>query len=106
MRKAIAAAGILAGLFTAPAAADPVTNAFMLCEAADNTGLLTKPCEVSGWGSAIILTIDMSSSEARQLCQMFQGFSRDRGLGFRNEWKLEVKSPYSGGEPIAYCMLP
>lgn len=96
----------LAALMTLPASADEVDNAFFLCRAADRTGLLSKPCEVSGWGSAVIMTIDMSSGEARQLCGMMQGYARDNNFRFNNKWKLEIKSPYSGGEPIAYCTLP
>lgn len=105
MKQIFIALAALAAI-SGPSQADPVSNAFLLCQAADSTDLLTKPCEVSGWGRTVTLTIDMNSGEARKLCQMFQSFSRDQGLGFQNEWTLEVKSPYSGGEPIAYCKLP
>jgi hypothetical protein len=50
--------------------------------------------------------IDMISSEARTLCAAMQDYSRSQGMGFNGEWKLEIKSPYSGGLPIAFCMLP
>lgn len=67
---------------------------------------MSKPCEVSGWGSAVIMHIDMTSGEARELCAMMQGYAIDKNFRFNGKWKLEIKSPYSGGEPIAYCVLP
>jgi hypothetical protein len=72
----------------------------------DNTGLGSQPCEVSGWSSTITLHVDMVSSEARNLCAMMQDYAKSSDLGFGGKWKLEIKSPYSGGSPIAYCMLP
>lgn len=89
-----------------PVAADEVDDAYALCRVADATGLESEPCEVSGWGSAVVFHIDMASDEARGLCANMQGFVRDNGLSFGGKWKLEIKSPYSNGQPIAYCVLP
>jgi hypothetical protein len=78
----------------------------MMCKALDRTGLASKPCEVDGWGSKIVMTIDMVSSEARNLCSLMQQYAKDTDFRFDGRWTLEIKSPYSGGEPIAYCTLP
>lgn len=98
---------VLASLLVTPVfAQDAARNALMLCKAMDNTGLGSQPCEVSGWSSTITIHVDMVSSEARNLCSMMQDYAKSSDFGFGGKWKLEIKSPYSGGQSIAYCMLP
>jgi hypothetical protein len=46
-----------------------VRSANALCSVVDGTGLASRRCEVSGWESSVTATIDMNSSEARDLCQ-------------------------------------
>ena len=45
-----------------------IDNAFKFCSVLDGTGLLSKPCKVSGWSQSIDVSIDTSSSEARRIC--------------------------------------
>jgi hypothetical protein len=90
-----------------PAAADDksVNYAYALCSVIDGTGLASSPCEVSGWNSSVTATIDMTSSEARKLCGQVAGMMRQKGATFREGWTLQIKSPYSGGNSIAFCDL-
>lgn len=82
-----------------------VQSAYALCSVIDGTGLASSPCEVSGWGSSVTATIDMTSSEARKLCSQISGEMRSRGVNFRKGWTLQIKSPYSGENSIAFCNL-
>lgn len=93
--------------FSTPALADAVDNAFVLCRVIDGTGLSSSPCEVSGWSGTVTATIDMSSGEARKLCPQIANTMREKGLRFTGrQWTLQIKSPYSGGNTIAFCNLP
>jgi len=82
----------------------PTQEARLMCRALDQTGLASAPCSYSGWNSTITMTIDMTASEARNLCQMMVKYSRDNKMGL-NGWRLEIRSPYSGNNSIAFCML-
>lgn len=85
-------------------AQDAAREALLLCKAMDRTGLGSAPCEVGL--RTITLHVDMISSEARDLCSSMQNYTRANNMGFAGEWRLEIKSPYSGGQSIAFCMLP
>lgn len=82
-----------------------VDNAFALCHVIDGTGMASQACEVSGWGSEVIATIDMNSGEARELCSQIAGLMREKGRTFGPRWTLQIRSPYSNGNSIAYCKL-
>lgn len=81
-----------------------VDNAFYLCALIDNTGFSSAPCDVSGWGSKVIATIDTSGGEARKMCDGMAKLMRSQGRTF-NGWTLVIQSPFSNGTPIAYCSL-
>lgn len=85
------------------AGADTVDNAFRFCRALDGTGVLSKPCEVSGWSQAIDLSIDTSSSEARKICAGIIAQASQVGAHFDKGWKVRIYSPYSNGNTIAQC---
>ncbi|CDM57196.1 hypothetical protein [Rhizobium favelukesii] len=87
------------------AAADSLKSGYALCAAIDNSGLASKPCEVSAWSSAVIATVDMDSGEARDVCPRIAGLMKERGASFEAGWTLQIKSPFSNGESIAYCKL-
>jgi len=96
------------GIFTvvsAHGADDSVNNAFALCQVIDGTGLVSQPCEVSGWGSQVIATIDMNSGEARELCPQIAQLMKQKGRTFTAGWTLQIRSPYSNGNSIAFCGL-
>lgn len=88
------------------ALADTVENAYALCRVIDGTGLSSSPCAVSGGQQAVTATADMTSGEARKLCAQVAGLIRDKKLRFDTGWKLQIKSPYSGSNTIAFCSLP
>jgi hypothetical protein len=96
-----------ASLVAAPAFADAVENAYLLCQVIDNTGLSSKPCEVSGWSGSVTATIDMDSSNARETCAGMVGTLKQKNIRFDGrQWTLQIVSPYSSGNSIAYCNLP
>ena len=103
MRSFILTALIL--VTPAYAQSDAVTNAFRLCAMFDATNLASEKCSVSGWNSAIEVSIDTSSSEARKLCGMVATHAQQQGMRFDGKWQIRINSPYSGGNQIAFCTL-
>lgn len=97
-------AAIVFVFLSSTAGATPAEDAFKLCKMIDGTGLTSSPCEVSGWGSSVTATIDMSASEARDLCSKMSGFTAAQGWKLSG-WMLNIRSPYSGDRNIAYCTL-
>ncbi|BBD37528.1 hypothetical protein Amn_24080 [Aminobacter sp. Y103A] len=95
--------------FLAPSAAfaDAVESAYRLCQVIDGAGLSTQPCEVSGWSGTVTAYLDMTGGEARKTCQGMAEMLSAKGMRFpKRQWTLQIKSPYSGGNSIAYCNLP
>lgn len=84
---------------------DAVSNAYLICHAADATGLLSKPCEVSGFNLAIRLTMDANGSNAREICRQMVSEARSLGMTFKGNWKIEIYSPYSRNNTLAQCNL-
>ena len=83
--------------------ADTVDNAYKFCSALDATGLLSKPCNVSGRNQSIDVTMDASSSEARKMCSGIVAQASQVGARFDRGWKVRIYSPYSNGNTIAQC---
>lgn len=85
---------------------DEVENAFLICSAAESTGLLSEQCDISGWSQTITMVMDVPSMEARQLCQGIVSQARSAGMAFRRgDWSIKIVSPYSNGTAIAKCSL-
>ncbi|MGO2711569.1 hypothetical protein [Pseudomonas helleri] len=82
-----------------------VDNAYKLCAVMDRTNLLSEPCSVSGWGSSVNVSMDMSASNARQLCPQIKGMLQTKNITFKDGWTLKISSPYSGEKTIATCPL-
>jgi hypothetical protein len=87
------------------AAQNSATSGHALCKQIDATGLASAPCAVSAWNSSVTATIDMNSDEARKLCAQISGLMRQSGTRFDPGWTLQIRSPYSGENSIAYCAL-
>ncbi|UGX87125.1 hypothetical protein [Phyllobacterium meliloti] len=98
---------VSAMLIAAPSVsfADAVSDAYKVCESIDATGMSSQKCEVSGWNSSITAVIDMSSGEARKLCVQMAEMIKAKGAIFEGKWTLNIKSPYSGDNTIAFCKL-
>jgi len=82
-----------------------VNSAFTLCQIFDNTGLDSEPCSVDGWGSSVTVSLDMEPDEAKTMCNGVAAMMEEKGLSFDSGWTLQIKSPYSGSNTIAYCNL-
>jgi hypothetical protein len=85
------------------AGADTVYNAFRFCSALDGTGLLSRPCKVSGWSQAFNVSSDTTSSDARDSCAGIVAQASQVGAHFDKGWKVRIYSPYSNGNTIAQC---
>jgi hypothetical protein len=83
--------------------ADTVGNAYRFCSALDATGLLNKPCDVSGSNQSIDVTMDTTSSEAMEMCSFIVTQASQVGAHFDRGWKVRIYSPYSSGNTIAQC---
>lgn len=84
---------------------ESVDSASKICMAIDMAGIASKPCEVSGWNSSIQITIDVRSGEARDICHHLVNAASEKDWRFSRGWKIEIFSPYSNGNTIAYCNL-
>lgn len=106
MKITLVATALIAGAFNAAEAKEllPTQEARLMCQALDQTGLASAPCQYSGWNSTITMTIDMIASEARSLCKQMANYSRQKNLNLSG-WTLEIRSPYSGNNSIAFCKL-
>lgn len=82
-----------------------VDYAYRLCNVIDGTGLTSAKCEVSGWNSSVTMHVDMSASEARKTCAAMVNEVRAQGLRFDPGWTIQIRSPYSGDNSIAFCNL-
>lgn len=84
---------------------ESVDSAYKICMAVDMAGIASKPCEVSGWNSSVQITIDVRSGEARDICHHLVSAASEKAWRFGRGWKIEIFSPYSNGNTIAYCNL-
>ncbi len=84
---------------------DSIDSAYRLCEMLDSTGRLSKPCEISGWEGSVDITVDLSSGEARLICQTAVKRMKELENLFDTRWVLKIYSPYSNGNTIATCKL-
>lgn len=90
---------------TAPKKLDAIKDAFILCQMMKETGLTTQ-CSVNGGGSAVDVTIDINSAEARKTCVGVADNMAKITTSFAgHNWQLQIFSPYSGERPIATCPL-
>ncbi|MCG8613583.1 MAG: hypothetical protein MI864_23980 [Pseudomonadales bacterium] len=107
MNKKALTATVAALALNAPLTiADTVDNAHRLCSVFDGTGLLSKPCDVSGWNQAVDVSMDTSSSEARKICSGVADMMAQKNIRFDRGWKIRIYSPFSNGNTIATCSLP
>lgn len=82
-----------------------VDNAFRLCGAFDQMGLLSDKCSVSGWSSAVDISVDTTAIEAHKICAISVNFAREHGINFDAGWQLRIYSPFSNGNTLAVCSL-
>lgn len=86
---------------------DDIDKAYAVCAVFDNTGILSEPCEISGWDGAIDVTMDTNSTEARKICNGASQMLADQELFFNDrKWEIRIYSPFSDGNTLATCNLP
>lgn len=81
-----------------------VKMAYAICDQLNSIGAGTSPCEVGG----LSITVHSNSTvaEAQDLCSAAVQGLKELRYSFNAPWTFHVKSPYSGGQSIAYCQLP
>ncbi len=89
----------------ANSADDTINSAYKVCEILDKSMPLSKPCKVSTWSSAVDISVDTNSSEARSMCVGIAGLAKQHGMYFSKGWKMRIYSPFSDGNTIAVCSL-
>lgn len=90
----------------AAADSDPVASAKTVCRAAD-AKVSTSPCLYSEAEKTVTVSLDLSGEDARELCHTMQISLMQAHIYFDGDpWKLNLKSPFSGGNTIAFCDLP
>ena len=89
-------------IFNSILVADDVSNARIICKSFDDTGVLTKPCNISSgfYDLSIEITANLTPTQARGICKMYT----KKSLGVAG-WNLKIYSPYSNGNTIAQCKL-
>jgi uncharacterized membrane protein YidH (DUF202 family) len=85
--------------------ADSIGHAYVLCKALDNSGLLSKRCEVLGSSQSVNVTIDTPSGEAEEMCANIVARAMQMDMQFDTGWKVKIYSPHSNGNTIAECDL-
>lgn len=105
IKKGLIAAGIAVAFTAQLTLADTVDNAYHLCSVFDATGLLSQPCEVSGWNQAVDVSMDTNSTEARKICSGVSAMMAKEDILFGPDWKIRIYSPYSNENTIATCNL-
>lgn len=108
--KIVSAFAVVVTALVAPAvyaddSEQSVNNAFTVCRMLDSTGSLTEPCDVSGWNSSVVISVDASAAEARKLCPSIKKMLQNNDMKFGPGWTMKVTSPYSGDKAIATCPL-
>lgn len=78
---------------------------YRVCEAIDISGVASQPCEFSAFNKAIKIWLDLPQGQAKLMCEVIADQIKQKKIPFKQGWKLEVYSPYSGGNTIAYCAL-
>lgn len=107
MRRLVMAAawGVLAS-WPALADSDPVVSAKFVCRAAD-AHMSTSPCRYSETDKTVTVSVDLGGSDAKELCHTMQISLMQEHVYFDGDpWKLNLKSPFSGDNTIAFCDLP
>jgi hypothetical protein len=81
---------------------DALATAYIVCGVVDAAGFASKPCEVSAWHAAVQVTADVRGLEARAICAEVSKAIRKNDWPFGG-WKIEIYSPFSGGNTVAFC---
>ena len=82
-----------------------VQSAIRACQVFDQMGVLSEKCKVSGWDFSIELSMDMSGSQAIEICKGAAENMRRVGLPFDPQWQLKIYSPFSNRQTLAACPL-
>jgi hypothetical protein len=85
-------------------AADPLENAYFLCDVFEKTGVSSE-CEASNAASTVTVIVDTTPTEAANICTVISRQMMEKRRFFGGRWKLRVFSPSQANEPLAACPL-
>ena len=101
--RAALALGAALILANAPAArADAAGDARRFCSALKQTNLRTGECSVSAPESSVDISVEMSASEARGICDTVPAMLAELGIRFEKGWTLRI---HPSDDTIAVCNL-
>lgn len=89
--------------YTSQTHADVIDDAYRMCGAFTQTGMVSD-CEVKGGEQAVIVTMPMRAIDAIKACPQIANMTAQAGAHFTGEWRLRIFSPDSV-RPIATCKL-
>jgi len=98
----VAAALLLVAASTATA--DPLQNAYFLCDVFAKTGVSTE-CEASNAQSSVSVIVDTTPTDAANICTVISQRMLEKKRFFGGRWRLQVFSPSQPTEPLASCPL-
>lgn len=97
---------MLLGSSIAVADEKSVNKAYRLCAMLNTTDQLASGCDISEWKQFVDVDIDMTSSQAQNLCDGMVKKLANEGVRFSEGWEMRIYSPYKGRNSIATCPLP
>lgn len=103
MLRGVMLGALLVVLLFQPAHGDVVDDAYRLCSAFQQTGMVSD-CQVRGGKQAVDVTMPMRATEAIKACPQMARLAAQAGAHFEGEWQLRIFSPQSV-RPMATCRL-
>lgn len=101
MRLPLIAALLLASTATP---ADPLENAYFVCDVFEKTGVSTE-CNVSSVNSTVDVTVEATPEEAANVCTVIVQRMVEKRRAFGARWKLRIFAPDRADAPTATCAL-
>ncbi len=86
-----------------PGGREAIRQARAICTLLDRTGVTTSPCAVGAM--TITLHAILEVEQAREICASIVRRSREANYAFGGKWKFDIRTPFSGGQSIAWCRL-
>jgi len=90
--------------FPQMSSADPLENAYFLCDLFDKTGVASQ-CQVSNVTSSVDVIIDTNEAEAANVCSVIVNNMVEKKRAFGGRWKLRIFAPDRAEAPLAVCTL-
>jgi hypothetical protein len=91
-------------ILVAPAPADPLQNAYFLCDLFEKTAVSTD-CTVSSAAATVDVVVAATPAEAVNICTVITSQMAEKRRAFGGRWQLRIFPPEGGADPTAACRL-